>query len=665
MSAHLQAAPKPAPRPPRPTPPKPVDIRTINALAWLTEPEHRRWVCWRYDLVDGKWSKVPYTPYEKNQKARSNDPATWADYETAWTAVRRGIYDGVGVMLHGLAGEFFAAIDLDDVRDPATGALLPWAQALVEARSSYCEVTPSGEGIRILGNADGTDAIHTRGNHPEGGSFELFVCCNRYITVSGRIINEDCAELRDISAQIEALAKLGKLEPRSKSNGRDGPHQTIRLEDLSAKICDLVVSATVDGKPVDHPGAKLLEVSNYLKKRGFSFEASLALLAVHPDGVASKFIRENRLEKEFRRAWEKGEAPDPEPSKVGRILTGADFIASFTPPDWLIDGVVQRGRLYACTSLTGHGKTAVWSFNGCMIQTGGTIGSLDVCQGNALYLAGENPEDLKARLHGMVRAFNLPHERLPYVLPGNFPLVEEEADRLKREIAALGVPLALILGDTASSFFPGDDENDNVQAGAYARTLRRFTECGGNPTVVALCHPTKNASRNNLLPRGGGAFLNELDGNLTLWSDSPGELSELHWCGKIRGPDFAPLGYRLRPMQTGFADRRDRPVMTIVAEPMSEEAVADHSKQALANETAVLKTMHDKPDWSWAQIARHLDWVDDADQPEKWRVGRALQALAEDGLIERRRKKEKWRLTEKGGKALNPPAEKKGKKADE
>ena len=47
-------------------------------------------------------------------------------------------------------------------------------------------------------------------------------------------------------------------------------------------------------------------------------------------------------------------------AKQRRILAGTAFIATFIPPDWLIDGIVQRGRVYACTSLTGHGKTAVW-----------------------------------------------------------------------------------------------------------------------------------------------------------------------------------------------------------------------------------------------------------------------------------------------------------------
>jgi hypothetical protein len=342
------------------------------------------------------------------------------------------------------------------------------------------------------------------------------------------------------------------------------------------------------------------------------------------------------------------DAPQP-----GRILTGAAFIARHVPPVWLIDGIVQRSRLYACTSLTGHGKTAVWLFNACMIHAGRMIGQLNVFRGNVLFLAGENPADLEARMIGMARAYKLPLDRLPYVLPGSFPLTEDEADALKRDIAGLGVPLALIIGDTASSFFPGDDENSNVQAGTYARTLRSFTECAGNPALMALCHPTKNASRGNLLPRGGGAFLNELDGNLANWSHSPGEVTELHWCGKIRGPDFSPLGYRLRPVPTGLTDERGRPETTIVAEPMSEEAVADHTKQSLANEDVVLRALRDQPGRSLAQVARDVGWVSDDGMPEKWRVQRAIASLADDKLIQQMRKGAPWTLTEKGEEAIN------------
>ena len=65
---------------------------------------------------------------------------------------------------------------------------------------------------------------------------------------------------------------------------------------------------------------------------------------------------------------------------LGRILSGADFAARHVPPAWLIDGIVQRSRLYTCTSRTDHGKTAVWLFNGCMIHAGRKIGSLDTLE---------------------------------------------------------------------------------------------------------------------------------------------------------------------------------------------------------------------------------------------------------------------------------------------
>jgi AAA domain len=339
-------------------------------------------------------------------------------------------------------------------------------------------------------------------------------------------------------------------------------------------------------------------------------------------------------------------------SRCGRILSGAEFIAGHTPPVWLIDGIVQRSRLYACTSPTGHGKTAVWLFNACMVQAGRMIGQLETFQGNVLFLAGENPSDLEARMTGMAEALNIPTDRLPYVLPGSFPLDEDGAEALRRDIKALGVPLALIVGDTASSFFPGEDENNNVQVGQYARTLRCLTECDGNPAVVALSHPVKNASRTHLLPRGGGAFLNELDGNLILWSDAMGEVTQLHWQGKIRGPDFSAFGYSLRAVPTGLFDEKNRQEMTIVAEPMSEEAVANHAKQTLANEDTVLRSLKEPPDWSHTEIADAAGWHNEDGKPLRARVQRAIRSLADDKLLAQERKGAPWRLTEKGKKFL-------------
>lgn len=336
-----------------------------------------------------------------------------------------------------------------------------------------------------------------------------------------------------------------------------------------------------------------------------------------------------------------------------RIISGDAHAGAHTPPSWLVDGIIQRSRLYACTSLTAHGKTAVALYLACMIHAGRMVGSLDVFKGNVLYLAGENPSDLAARLLGMAVHFKIPSLQLPYILPAAFPLDDEQLDNLHQAIRNLGTDLALIVGDTAASFFAGHDENDNVQAGAYARAWRTLCECPGGPAVMPLCHPVKNASRDNLLPRGGGAFLNEVDGNLTLWSPELGELTSLHWQGKIRGPDFPALNFRLIRVATGLHDDKNRPEMTVVAEPIPDDEAAREDRQATVRQDIVLRAIHEHPAWSFNEIADDAGWLDQSGKPEKWKVQRAVKALEDDKLLEQLRKRGPYSLTKAGRKALN------------
>ena len=336
------------------------------------------------------------------------------------------------------------------------------------------------------------------------------------------------------------------------------------------------------------------------------------------------------------------------PRGVARLRSGTVFAGGYEVPNWLIDGVLQRGRLYACTSLTNHGKTAVWLHNACMVQAGRAVAGLSVDRAPTLYLAGENPTDLQGRMLGTMRELGL--RELPYVLPEAFPMTEEELERLKAECRAMDIPWGLIVGDTAASFFPGDDENDNVQAAGYGRALRSLTELPGNPAVLVLSHPVKNAARDNLLPRGGGAFLNELDGNLVLWSENLGEMTQLHWQGKIRGPNFDPITFKYRLVETGLKDKRGRPDTTIVAEPIDDFEAANHAAQAIANEDAVLVHLNRTPDISLAQIATACGWINEAGVAEKWKAQRTVAKLKRDGLIKQFRNK--WTITKAGEEVL-------------
>jgi hypothetical protein len=621
-------------------------------------------VAWRNEERNGKPTKVPYA--EVGREARSDDPSCWMPHDKAVAlaqVVVNGGGGGVGIVLGRCNDLWLAGVDLDTCRDPVTGEVEPWALAVVQRLDSYTEISPSGTGVKVffliaqgdvetlrevMGTQHGRQFKRANGAvHPP--AIELHIS-HRYFTVTWATYDDVPDDLRTMPLAIlrwlveeagpgfvgkstrgaDILARLGKEAGRSR-----------------AVATALRNAATMKGGSRSE-GAYGLGLA--LKRCGWSYEDMKAALQAC---TATREWAAEQDERQFQRVWQGDplEEPPGETAEPPHILTGGEFTARHKPPAWLISGLVQRGRLYSCTSLTGHGKTAVWLFNACMVQAGRTIGQLPVSQGNVLILAGENPTDLEARMIGLASAHNL-GSRLPYVLPGGFPMTADAAELLRAAITALGVPLSLIVGDTASSFFPGDDENSNVQAGGYARTLRTFNACPGNPAVVVLSHPVKNASRGNLLPRGGGAFLNELDGNLVLWSDSPGELTELHWCGKIRGPDFPPFGYLIRAVPTGMVDERGRPEMTVLAEPISDEAIADHAKQSLAVEDVVLLMLRDHPEWSMTQMAKDRGWLKNDGTPEKGKVQWIIRRLGEDKMISQSRKRAPWKLTDKGRTAL-------------
>ena len=223
-------------------------------------------------------------------------------------------------------------------------------------------------------------------------------------------------------------------------------------------------------------------------------------------------------------------------------VSSAEFCAGFTPPDYLIDGLLQRRFIYSLTAATGTGKTAIALLLGALVDRGSRLGELEVAQGHVLFFAGENPDDIRMRWLAETQQFGLtPDDMGVYFVPGVFKFSEIH-ERIRDEMA--NNELALVIVDTSAAYYETADENDNVQAGAHARRLRHLVQLPGGPTILICCHPVKNATDDNLLPRGGGAFLAEVDGNLVCRKDD--SAVSLHWQGKFRGPDFAPMAFLLR-----------------------------------------------------------------------------------------------------------------------
>jgi hypothetical protein len=167
--------------------------------------------------------------------------------------------------------------------------------------------------------------------------------------------------------------------------------------------------------------------------------------------------------------------------------------------------------------------------------------------------------------------------------------------------------------------------------------LRSSRTLPGGPTVIVNCHPVKNAGPENLLPRGGGAFLAEVDGNLTC--SKTDTLVTLHWQGKFRGPDFEVMSFELRPDTADrLKDSKGRSIFTVLAQPLSADEQRSKAGAARKDEDAVpIALLGDDTEHSMAALATHCGWLTSKGEPHKSKVHRIVETLRRDKLVSKER----------------------------
>ena len=152
--------------------------------------------CWKYEVKDGRKTKVPYNPVT-GYGARTNDPSTFVPFDTA---VNASGYDGIGIRVSGA----FVGIDLDHCMDD--GNLLPWAKEITDRfADTYIEVSPSGEGIRIFCLLPSDLNYDTETYYIKKGGVEVYIpsYTNRFLTVTGNALTQ-----ADVTETAEALTWL-------------------------------------------------------------------------------------------------------------------------------------------------------------------------------------------------------------------------------------------------------------------------------------------------------------------------------------------------------------------------------------------------------------------------------------------------------------------------
>ena len=115
---------------------------------------------WKYTWKarEQKWDKPPLRA--NGRLAKANDSGTWTTFDTAYTAYRRGGFDGIGFVP--TTDDPFVLLDLDHVKGPngigewspelrrLFAGDVPPPAAVVSQLGTYAEVSPSGTGVRMF-----------------------------------------------------------------------------------------------------------------------------------------------------------------------------------------------------------------------------------------------------------------------------------------------------------------------------------------------------------------------------------------------------------------------------------------------------------------------------------------------------------------------------------
>lgn len=256
-----------------------------------------------------------------------------------------------------------------------------------------------------------------------------------------------------------------------------------------------------------------------------------------------------------------GPAPDRVPlsSRLERV----------TAPFFLLQGVLPRGHLVGMLGHPNSGKTAAALDLVLRIGSGKALGMRAVARQRVVYVGAENPEEVLLR----IKLWCLENDVAPDALDGWFELIDQPVnfgdpevckDFLRKYGDTQGGPLGVVVIDTFSANFFGEDENAAQDVMAWITCVRgeimRPTGC----TVLVLHHPPKGSSDLHNW-RGSGSAKGAID---STWAVANSDGTVTLTQGKKRSRPFPDLYWKLKTVAVpGLVDNFGEPVTAVVAVP--------------------------------------------------------------------------------------------------
>ena len=264
-----------------------------------------QWVGWRLETKPNGETTKPPINVKTGAKGSTTDPATWTSFARAYAAYARGQVDGVGfVFTH---DDPYIGLDRDDLEAGDPYGL----DGLVDEMNTYCDVSPSGNGVHIIGKGKLPTAT---GKHPKGlGVFEH----GRFFTMTGNLLDGELRPIRDIQDVIDQHWPTWFPEQPA---APPPPKGETRLDD----------QAIIDQARAAKNGAKFDQLWNgdLNGHNNNASEADLALLSIltfytQNAGQLDRLYRQSGL---YREKWER---KDYRERTIAKALERSEY---YTPP---------------------------------------------------------------------------------------------------------------------------------------------------------------------------------------------------------------------------------------------------------------------------------------------------------------------------------------------
>jgi hypothetical protein len=579
-----------------------------------------QWVIWRLTWRAGCWIKPPYCCDYPNHFASSSDPATWSSYEVAVAAAVRGLGDGISYML--LPEDPFAAFDIDHVRDPLTGAIIGWAQRLLDqANHSYAEISPSGTGLRIWGIADGGE-LHRKFSLEQSMALELFRRTRKPLTVTGLQLGNS-QQLGNIDAMLDRAIVWTQQQQHKLSETKPAAIGSFAAGTMAQYSLDQIEQIVREGAPGGANRSDTFHaIVGHFLGCGWSIEQIIALLEQHPDGIGERYIAEGRLTGEVERSaqkyrpeqpelWNscswKQEQPEPQPEQpqpqqeqpeqeeepqepeleeVSPAEPQLPPMYAHGDPDprpikrWTIRKLMATCGTGLLSGQWGTYKSFMALEIAAAVMTGQPFnGYLVQRQCGLLFLAAEGADEMRVRLEALVREKCGGMARAPFRWFDAVPRLLN-SDGLELLIAMarqadaslqqeFGLPLGLVFIDTVAAsagYAMQGAENDSAVGQQVMRVLRQAAEASDS-FWCGIDHFGKNIDHGTR-----GSSSKEASADLVLACLGQRELSGrvLNLRLAVRkcrgGPSGQEFPFSMREVTHPQPDEEDNPITTLVVD---------------------------------------------------------------------------------------------------